>query len=286
MCFLKAFFLCHHVSHIDFLQPTNKQIHQSLGKLFTSLQFSDKFSGFFPPFQGTIRTDTKNKPNINKKASFGRCRAKPGLNILMQSGIWAFLVSPVESHLNNLGLSFPANIMDFSGRTSFSLSADAPGKEDKEMSPASRRDPPPWCWPPTAVGRPTTVRVRDREGEEERAETKRWTKDGRMRFQAAVSSSGHWWPVLRLTCKGASAQCSAGPRLSLFQLQVFFLGTFGVQNKPKLGKTGNNRTARNLRWKLPEFEVTKTDRLARWWELEVKRSRGWPEVGPGRFDCD
>lgn len=178
--------MCH---ILTFCRPQiNKYINLSEN---CSLPFSFQTNSpaFFPPFQGTIRTDTKNKPNINKKASFGRCRAKPGLNILMQSGIWAFLVSPVESHLNNLGLSFPANIMDFSGRTSFSLSADAPGKEDKEMSPASRRDPPPWCWPPTAVGRPTTVRVRDREGEEERAETKRWTEVDKRRTDEISGSS-------------------------------------------------------------------------------------------------
>lgn len=112
-------------------------------------------------------TSKKKKNNNNKpwkqtvlqqqpKKELGSSKAKPMVNILMQSGVWVFSVSPVESHLNNPVLSPPPppNIMDFSGRMRYSLRTRRGRKIKRRVLPGDgtlRRDadrPPQWAGPP------------------------------------------------------------------------------------------------------------------------------------------
>lgn len=61
---------------------------------------------------------------------------------------------------------------------------------------------------------------------------------------------------------------------------VFLRGKFGAQDETNPRRTGSNGKARkaSLEATRAQIEVTKTDGLARRWEVEVKRSRGQDEV--------
>lgn len=159
MCRLTAFFFSVTMCHI--LTSHSPQTDKCIN-LFENAPFAFSFltnsQEFFIHFKKkkTIITNPENKLyfNNNQKKELGSSKAKPMVNILMQSGVWVFSVSPVESHLNNPVLPPPPNIMDFSGRMRYSLRTRRGRKIKRRVLPGDgtlRRDadrPPQWAGPP------------------------------------------------------------------------------------------------------------------------------------------